>query len=86
MLCYFVASGDHGERRLILFQQYTLMQMHNLDAIMVCRKFKQHIFRFAYTFYVGNNKANTVVVSNALYSSVESKSQPSKLKKGLRTA
>ena len=58
------------------------MQMHNLDPKMVCNKFEQYMFRLHFT-YVGNNDANTVVVSNALYSSVESKSQPSKLTKGL---
>ena len=84
-MSYFsVASGDYRKRRLILFQQCTLMQeMHILDAKMVCKKFiaTQH-FQIC-QHLLGNNEANTFAVPNALYSSVESKSQPSKPKKGL---
>ena len=46
------------------------MHMHALDWLLL---------------FLGNNKeVNTLVVSNAIYSSMESKSQPSKSRKGLQ--
>ena len=52
---------------------------------MVSKNFTSCIFRLANTFPIGNNnEVNTLVVSNAIYSSVESKSQPSKSRKGLQ--
>ena len=52
---------------------------------MVGEKFTSYVFLDWLVLFLGNNKeVNTLVVSNAIYSSVESKSQPSKSRKGLQ--